>query len=107
MPHAQAKLRGAPDSDYVGASTDDRVVATPEDNPSNLAAIAVTATSVLLRWTAPALGFRPAGYRVVYRVRANVTVQELPLPLEAAAALASHVDTQQVAAAIHGFYPVV
>jgi hypothetical protein len=94
----QAKLRGATDSDYIGAASDGRVNATPEDNPSNFAAIAVTATSILLRWIAPAVGVRPAGYRVVYRVRANATAQELPLPLEAAVALTSFVDTQQVAA---------
>ncbi len=96
MPRMQAKLSGAPESDYVGAAADDRVTATPEDNPSNFAAIAVTTTSVLLRWIAPTVGVRPAGYRVVYRIRANATVQEKPLPLEAAAVLALHVDTKQV-----------
>ncbi len=107
--HAQAKIRGASDTDYVGASAADRVTATPEDNPSNLAVIAVTSTSVLLSWTAPVVGVRPDGYRIVYRVRANATVQELPLPLEAAAALALYMDKQQVPAApaIHDFKSVL
>ena len=49
---------------YLGTLGSNAVEATPLDQPCNLTFTAVTATTVSLEWSAPAVGILPMGYRV-------------------------------------------
>ena len=100
-------MKGSNPTDFVGAAADNSVISTPNDLPTGLAVVSITASSVFLKWVAPFSGVRPAGYRVVYWNRNSIVGTGIsggsdgnkttgPLPLLIAASLSSFLDAQQV-----------